>query len=143
MIANLGRVLIAMADYAGRRADLRRDYLGKENTELLWAIRHMLGTGAAKCLQIAREDAADRELVTAGSVSNDAASFRRDASTTAPAIGYAHGTIMPIVSNYADAEDAFRNSIAVIVLCLNGDRHRFCVSAAEAQEFYTEKKVMA
>jgi hypothetical protein len=54
-LAHLGRVLIAMAEYSRNRADLRRDYLGPENTELLWAISHMLVIGASKCIEIAEE----------------------------------------------------------------------------------------
>jgi hypothetical protein len=54
-VATLGRVLMVMAEYARERADLRRDYLGPENTELLWALSHMLVKGASKCIEIAEE----------------------------------------------------------------------------------------
>lgn len=65
-IAKFGRVLIAMAEYTFERAELRREYLGTANTELLFAISHMLKTGAEKCIEIAEEDQNEVEEKTAG-----------------------------------------------------------------------------
>jgi hypothetical protein len=52
-----------MAHYSRERVDERRDYLGSENAELLWALSHILITGASKCLEIAEEqqDSKDKE----------------------------------------------------------------------------------
>lgn len=55
-IANLGRVLAAMATYGRERVELRRGYLGDRNAELLYAISHMLGIGAETCLKIVEEE---------------------------------------------------------------------------------------
>jgi hypothetical protein len=60
-IANLGRVLTAMAEYSRKRADERRDHLGSRNTELLWAISHILIIGASKCLEIVEEEQDERK----------------------------------------------------------------------------------
>lgn len=54
--APLGLVLAKMANYARERAESRRDFLGPENTELLWAIAHTFATGAECCLEVANAD---------------------------------------------------------------------------------------
>ncbi|MCK1577746.1 hypothetical protein [Bradyrhizobium sp. 174] len=60
-MAGLGIVLLKMAEYGRERAELRRQYLGPHNAELLFAISHMLGAGGKCCLKIAEEDGPDRQ----------------------------------------------------------------------------------
>jgi hypothetical protein len=55
MLAQFGRVLLAMSEYARKRAETRRHYLGQQNVELLMAISFTLQTGVDKCVEIADE----------------------------------------------------------------------------------------
>lgn len=60
-LATIGRVMLAMGEYASARAGYRHHYLGPQNKELLSCIGHTLVTGARKCLEIAQQDVRDDE----------------------------------------------------------------------------------
>ena len=51
-----GLILSAMATYAKERAAIRNQSLGKENTELLFAIGHTLAIGAERALELTKEE---------------------------------------------------------------------------------------
>lgn len=59
-IASFGSVLAAMSGYMRDRAESRGDFLGKQNTELLYALSHTFAIGAQECLKTAEEEARER-----------------------------------------------------------------------------------
>lgn len=61
--AGFGVILATMAAYARNRAEERTDNLGKQNTELLYAIGHILQKGAEECLRQAKEEPDAAEIV--------------------------------------------------------------------------------
>jgi len=58
-VAQLGSVLIAMAETARARADSHRVQHGSHNSALLWSLSFMLQSGAEKCIELAEEDQAN------------------------------------------------------------------------------------